>query len=222
MVPFYLTDIDTKFANSRLHHFKLVSNKRQDMSQGALLLLLLAVQTCSAVRVVNRTVLVSTRPPALFSYMNDTVGSFVPQDATILWNSVWVWSLISYDIYVSFQSSAFFWFDMSLVGVLSQCTDRVCVRVGCHTAYRGEVTYITSFYVALLTHYLHKMNPVVRRSSMLIFTAAFFMASASLIYDYNLSAVGYILPAFIGAMLGLAKVALYRDVVHKHEHDVVL
>ena len=145
-------------------------------------------------------------PPPWFTFINETIGAFIPQDSAILWNSVWVWALISRGVYMSYVSSTFFWLDVPLATVIFQAAK------GLNLAYIVESQYIMAFYASLVVHWKYSLDPLISTSVFLLFTAAWMITIASLLFSAGATFSGILLPGTIGLMSGLARINLFRSI----------
>ena len=128
---------------------------------------------------------------------------FIPRDPVVLWGSVWIFSVITRNVYVQYLSTTFIWLDTSIA----------CAMATAARGYCGDAQMIAAFYSTLLSHSLifgpfppHPMTTTICSFGALI-------SMISMLDAGTCSFLGVSVSMAVGAALGYLRILLYADVM---------
>lgn len=132
---------------------------------------------------------------------------FFPMDSKILWGSVWIFAILSRNLYAQYLASTFMWFDVPLSHALCR------LWKGVDSSYCTEIQMISSFYATLIfdSKFFGSFQPnlltTIICSFCTVITFAYFLDIGACTF------VNMFFSVVIGSALGYLRISFFHDMV---------
>jgi hypothetical protein len=127
---------------------------------------------------------------------------FVPRDPVVLWGSVWIFAVITRNIYAQYLSSTFIWFDTPLAGFASSLAP-----------YCADAQMISAFYSTIFSHFLVYGPFPPHPITILVCSFGALVSMMSMLDSGSCSFLGMSAAIGIGSALGYLRILFYADVI---------